>query len=63
MKLKKKCRDSSKIKKIYFPAQTPFQRLKHTEIAKNKIMDKFDLINHALDPVRLLKQIQVYHHI
>jgi len=59
MKLKKKSRDSGKIKKIYYPAQTPFQRLKHTEIAKNKIMDKFDLINHALDPVRLLKQIQV----
>ena len=59
MKLKKKCRDSSKIKKIYYPAQTPFQRLKHTKIAKNKIMDKFDSINHALDPVRLLKQIHV----
>jgi len=59
MKLKRKSRDSGKIKKIYYPAQTPFQRLKHTEIAKNKIMDKFDLINHVLDPVRLLKQIQV----
>lgn len=59
MKLKKKCRDSGRIRKIYYPAQTPFQRLKHTEIADNKIMDKFDSINHALDPVRLLKQIQV----
>ena len=59
MKLKKKSRDSSKIRKIYYPAQTPFQRLKHTEIGENEIMDKFNLINHALDPVRMLKQIQV----
>ena len=59
MKLKKKCRISSKLKKTYYPAQTPFQRLKYTEHAKNKIIKKLDSINHALDPVRLLKQIQV----
>ncbi len=59
MKLKKKWRISSKLRKIYYPAQTPFQRLKSTEHAGNEIIKKLDAINYALDPIRLLKQIEV----
>jgi len=58
MKLKKKCRNNSKLKKTYYPAQTPFQRLKHTAYVNNKIIKRLASINRTLDPVRLLKQIQ-----
>lgn len=58
MKLKKKCRTKSKIKKTYYPAQTPFQRLKDTGHVKNSIIRNLDSVNLTLDPVRLLKQIQ-----
>jgi len=58
MKLKKKCRDNSKIKKTYDFAQTPFRRLKQTVQIQNETIKKLDSINHSLDPVRLLKQIQ-----
>lgn len=59
MKLKKKWRISSKLRKTYYPAQTPFQRLKYTEHAGNEIIKKLNTINYALDPIRLLKQIEV----
>ncbi len=58
MKLKKKCRTKSKIIKTYYPAQTPFQRLKDTGHVKNSIIRNLDSVNLTLDPVRLLKQIQ-----
>lgn len=58
MKLKKKCRDNSKIKKTYDSAQTPFRRLKKSVKVRTSAIEKLDSINHSLDPVRLLKQIQ-----
>ncbi len=59
MKLKKKSRIGSKLKKIYYPAQTPFQRLKYAKCIPNKTTQKLESINHTIDPVRLLKQVQV----
>lgn len=58
MKLQKKWRDKSKIKKTYDVAQTPFQRLKQTVQIQNKTIENLDLVDYSLDPVRLLKQIQ-----
>lgn len=58
MKLKKKCRISSKLIRTYFPAKTPFQRLKMSDSAGSDTIKKLDSIYHALDPVRLLKQIE-----
>lgn len=59
MKLEKKWRINSKLRKTYYPAQTPFKRLKCTEHADNEIIMKLDAVNYALDPIRLLKQIEV----
>lgn len=59
MKLKMKCRINSKLKKSYYPAQTPFQRLRSAQCLEEKILKDLDSINHALDPVRLLKQIKI----
>jgi len=58
MKLKMKSRVSSKLVKSYFPAQTPFQRLKPTGKANHSTIQRLDAIYHALDPIRLLKQIE-----
>jgi len=58
MKLKKKWRDNSKIKKTYDAAQTPFQRLKQAVKIQKETIEKLELVNYSLDPVRLLKQIQ-----
>jgi len=52
MKLKEKCRIGSKIKKTYYPARTPLQRVTD---AINIQYKNFD----TLDPVRLLKQMQL----
>src|SRR6056297_1916965 len=58
MKLKKNWRDNSKIKKTYDAAQTPFQRLKQAVKIQKETIEKLELVNYSLDPVRLLKQIQ-----
>ncbi len=59
MKLKMKYRINSKLKKSYYPAQTPFQRLRSAQCLEEKVLKDLDSINHALDPVRLLKQIKI----
>ncbi len=58
MKLEKKSRINTKLKKTYFPAKTPFQRLKMSGHARNKTVKKLDPAYHALDSVQLLKQIE-----
>jgi hypothetical protein len=67
MKLNYKCRNGSKQKRTYLPAKTPFQRLKNSGCFENETIQKMCSIHQALDPVRLLKQIQcmqdaLWHH-
>ncbi len=58
MKLHHKKRQSAKVNRVYDTAKTPFQRLRTAEVLTTESLDKFDFINKALDPVRLLKQIE-----
>ena len=58
MKLRKKHRESSKVYRSYDTARTPFQRLRASDVVCGKKLERLDAINHALDPVRLLKQIE-----
>ena len=59
MKLKKKTRTSSKVHKSYDRARTPLQRLRESGILKEERAQELKTIHKALDPVALLKQIQV----
>jgi len=58
MKLRKKKRESSKTYRTYHTARTPFQRLCASGAGYPKMLEKLNVIYHALDPVRLLKQIE-----
>ena len=58
MKLRKKKRESSKTYRTYHTARTPFQRLCASGAGYPKMLEKLNAIYHALDPVRLLKQIE-----
>jgi len=58
MKLLWKQRESSKVHRIYDTARTPFQRLRASGIGDIQGLEKLKHINEALDPVRLLKQIE-----
>jgi len=58
MKLREKHRKSSKVNRKYHPARTPFQRLQDSGVIDIKTLEKLNYINHSLDPVRLLKQIE-----
>jgi len=58
MKLRKKKRKSSKTHRTYHTARTPFQRLCASGAGYPKMLEKLNAIYHALDPVRLLKQIE-----
>jgi len=58
MKLREKHRKSSKATRKYHPARTPFQRLKDAGTIDAKTLEKLNYINHTLDPVYLLKQIE-----
>jgi len=59
MKLRKKHRAGSKVHRTYDRAQTPFQRLCHAGVLPRPKREHLESIYEALDPVRLLQQIQV----
>jgi hypothetical protein len=58
VKLLKKERKGSKVRRIYDAAHTPFQRLSTSEVLCREKLDRLRAIYTALDPVRLLQQIQ-----
>jgi len=58
MKLRLKHREGSKVQRHYDTAQTPFQRLLTTQTLPEKTGAHLSQVFEALDPVRLLKQIQ-----
>lgn len=58
MKLVSKRRDGSKVHRKYDAAQTPFQRLIHSGIFADEQAQHLTDVFQALDPVRLLQQIQ-----
>jgi len=58
MKLRKKKREKSKTHRTYHTARTPYQRLCASGAGYPKMLEKLSAIYHALDPVRLLKQIE-----
>jgi len=57
MKLHEKHRNGARVQKIYYPAKTPFQRLR-TALG-TEATDSLYAIYHALDPVELLRQIRI----
>lgn len=59
MKLKRKTREGSKVRRYYDTASTPFQRLRATGQADAARVEKLEAVYKALDPVRLLSQIKV----
>jgi len=58
MKLVNKQREGSKVQRKYDAAQTPFQRLVIANILAEERIQHLTRVFHALDPVRLLQQIQ-----
>lgn len=58
MKLVTKHRQGSKVQRRYDPAQTPFQRLATAKILTEESTEHLTQVFRALDPVRLLQQIQ-----
>lgn len=58
IKLKDKERIQSKIKKKYFPPQTPYQRLQASEYLNDLEKQKLKNIFNSLDPFELQKMIQ-----
>jgi hypothetical protein len=57
MKLHEKHRNGAKVQKIYYPAKTPFQRLRAA--LGNDATESLNAIYQALDPVELLRQIRI----
>ena len=57
-KLRKKERESSKVHRTYYNAQTHYQILCSSGAGDARMIERLNSIYHALDPVRLLKQIQ-----
>jgi hypothetical protein len=58
MKLREKKRDGSSVHRTYDKAQTPFQRLLAADVLVPNSRERLDAIYHALDPVRLLGQVE-----
>lgn len=58
MKLHEKHRTGAKVQKIYYPAQTPYQRLQ-AALGTVGMPENLSTIHEALDPVELLRQIRV----
>ena len=58
MKLREKHRKSSNVNRKYHPARTLFQRLIDSGVIDTKMLEKLNCVNHTLDPVRLVKQIE-----
>lgn len=57
MKLREKRREGSAVRRTYDRAQTPFQRLLATNILSPETAERLGAIYRALDPVRLLRQV------
>lgn len=58
MKLVNKQRTGSKLQRKYDAAQTPFQRLRGTGVLSEARQQHLTEVFHALDPVRLLQQVE-----
>ncbi len=58
MKLRSKHREGARVRRIYEPAQTPFQRLVNSGVISQGTRSRLEGIYRALDPVRLLSQLQ-----
>jgi hypothetical protein len=58
VKLRAKHREGSRVRRLYDPARTPFQRVVASDVLEPTTQAHLERIAHALDPVRLLRQIQ-----
>jgi hypothetical protein len=58
LKLQTKQRVGSQVHRTYHPARTPFQRLVAAGVLSPADRQRLEAIYHALDPVRLLHQVQ-----
>jgi hypothetical protein len=58
MKLRAKEREGAKVRRTYDKAQTPFQRLCAWTMFDSEKTERFKAIYEALDPIKLLKQVQ-----
>ena len=58
LKLQAKQRDGSRVRRRYDVARTPFQRVVMSGVLDPTVGTRLETIRHALDPVRLLRQIQ-----
>jgi hypothetical protein len=58
MKLATKHRDRSTVHRTYDPARTPFQRLLTAGVLPVETRSRLDVLAAALDPVRLLRQLE-----
>lgn len=58
MKLREKRRENSRVHRTHEPAQTPFQRLSASKVLSPERLEKLKAVHQAIDPVRLLKQIE-----
>lgn len=59
MKLASKRREGSAVQRTYEPAKTPLRRLFATAVLTVEQRERLDAIAQALDPVRLLRQLEV----
>ena len=58
MKLRTKTRTGSRVRRIYGPAQTPFQRVLASGVLDAESERRLKAVYRALDPVRLLHQLE-----
>jgi hypothetical protein len=58
LKLQTKHREGSRVRRTYDVARTPFQRVIASGVLDGPIQDRLDGVAAALDPIRLLRQIQ-----
>lgn len=59
MKLRKKTRDGSQVRRSYDQAATPLQRLLATDVLDSERRERLQALYGALDPVALLQQLEV----
>ena len=58
MKLREKHRENSRVHRIHDQSKTPFQRLCASGVLFQDMLEKLSSIHRAIDPVRLLRQIE-----
>ena len=58
MKLRTKTRTGSRVRRVYGPAQTPFQRVLSSHVLDAGSERRLKAVYRALDPVRLLNQVE-----